>query len=152
MPLTGIGAWQDWLAALGYRADSQSAVPSLYGNSLAQSLPGLAFGLIALALVVAALLFLGRRGLAAFGLASIFASPSLWPHGFVFALPAALMLESGILVWILLGAAALNPNYWLLFYAGWLALLAGKETVDRSHPMSGTRGPWTGRRKARAAP
>jgi len=56
------------------------------------------------------LAFRGRRGLAALGLASLFASPALWPHGFVFALPAVLMLESGTAVWLVLGAGAFGPN------------------------------------------
>jgi hypothetical protein len=142
LPLTGADAWFDWWAGLGYRAQSQSAVVSLYGNSFAGQLPGPLFVAVSALLVAAALLFRGRRCLAGLGLASIFASPSLWPHGFAFAIPAALLLESGVAVWLLLGAAAVNPNYWLLFYVGWLAVASAPRLPDRDHPLAGSDGPW----------
>jgi hypothetical protein len=100
-----------------------------------------------------ALLFRGRPGLAALGLVSIFASPSLWPHGFVFALPAVLMLESGAAVWMILGAGAFGPNMWLLFMAGWVAVLAARRLpAGRLHPLQGTDGPWPRPTKARRVP
>jgi hypothetical protein len=142
LPFTGVDAWHDWWAGLAYRAESQAAVISLYGNSVAQELPSVLFAGIALALVLAALLFRGRRALAGLGLASVFASPALWPHGFSFALPAVLLLESGTAVWLLLGAGAMNPNWWLLFYFGWLAVAAEPRSPDRDHPLAGTDGPW----------
>jgi len=77
------------------------------------------------------------------GLASILASPALWPHGFVFALPAVLMLESGPAVWLVLGAGAFGPNMWLLFVAGWVAVLGARRLpAGRLHPLGGTDGPW----------
>lgn len=143
LPLVGVAAWQAWWASLGYRAATQVNAPSLYGYSVASWLPGAAFVLLGLALVVLALLFRGRRGLAALGLASIFVSPSLWPHGFGFALPAVLTLESGVAVWAVLGAGALGGNMWLLFWAGWLAVVAARRLPRGSiHPLAGTDGPW----------
>jgi hypothetical protein len=143
MPLVGPHSWQDWWAGLGYRAASQSAVPALYGYSYAKEYPGWAFAAIAAGLVVVALLFRGRRGLAALGLASIFASPALWPHGFVFSLPALLMLENGAAVWLVLGAGSVGPNMWHLFNVAWIAVLAARRLPFGSlHPLAGTDGPW----------
>ena len=142
LPIVGLDSWRAWFAALGYRADSQPAVISMFGFSDARFLPGTVFVTLSVGVVAAALLFSGRRGLAALGLASIFASPSLWPHGFVFALPAVLMLESGTAVWIVLGAGAVGPSMWLLFYCGWVAVVATRRLPDALHPMAGTDGPW----------
>jgi hypothetical protein len=149
LPLVGVGAWFDWWAGLGYRAASQQNVPAMYGYSIAQLLPGPIFALIGVLAVVAALLLRGRRGLAALGLATIVVSPSLWPHGFVFALPAVLTLESGVAVWAVLGAGALGSDMWLLVYAGWLALAAARRRPgDPIHPLAGTDGPWAGPKMA----
>jgi Glycosyltransferase family 87 len=143
LPLTGLGAWRDWLTGLGYRAASQSAAVSLYGYSPARDLPGWLYGVICVVLVVVALSFRGRRGLAALGLASIFASPALWPHGFAFALPAVLTLESGTAVWAVLGAGVIGANMWLLFYAGFASVLAARrDPAEAIHPLSGRDGPW----------
>ena len=142
LPIVGFDAWWAWLAGLGYRAQSQTAVISMFGFSYARYMPGAAFVVFSVAFVALALLFSGRRGLAALGLASIFASPSLWPHGFVFALPAVLMFESGTAVWLMLGAAAVGPNMWLLPYFGWVAVIAQRRLPDALHPMGGTDGPW----------
>ncbi len=143
LPLVGLDSWRAWWDGLGYRAASQAAVPAMFGYSLAQMLPGYLYAGISVALVGLALAFRGRPGLAALGLASIFASPALWPHGFVFALPALLMLESGTGVWLLLGAGAFGQNMWILFYGGWIAVLAARRLPSgRLHPLAGTDGPW----------
>jgi hypothetical protein len=142
LPLVGLDSWPAWFAGLGYRAESQPAVVSMFGFSYARDLPGTAFMALSVVAVAAALLFSGRRGLAALGLASIFASPSLWPHGFVFALPAVLMFQSGAVVWLVLGAGAIGSNMWLLFFSGWVAVVAARRLPDALHPMAGTDGPW----------
>jgi hypothetical protein len=143
LPLVGVDSWRAWWDGLGYRAASQGAVPSMFGYSFARYLPGTLFAALCLVLIGAALLLRGRAGLAALGLASVFASPALWPHGFAFALPALLMLESGTAVWLLLGAGAVGSNIWLLFYGGWLALVAARRLpAGRLHPLAGTDGPW----------
>ena len=143
LPLVGLDSWRAWWDGLGYRAASEAAVPSLFVYSYAQMLPGAVFAVAAVALVGVALCLRGRPGLAALGLASIFASPALWPHGFVFALPAVLMLESGAAVWMLLGAGAFGSNMWLLFYGGWLSVAAARRLPSGAlHPLAGTDGPW----------
>jgi hypothetical protein len=142
LPIVGLDSWRDWAAGLGFRAESQPAVQSMFGFSYARFLPGTVFVAISAAAVGFALLFSGRRGLAALGLASIFASPALWPHGFVFALPAVLMFESGSVVWLTLGSGAVGMNMWLLVEAGWIAVVAARRLPDALHPMAGTDGPW----------
>lgn len=142
LPIVGLDSWRAWFAGLGYRAESQPAVPSLFGFSYARYLSSAAFVALSTGAVAFALLFSGRRGLAALGLASIAASPSLWPHGFAFALPAVLMLESGAAVWVVLGAGAIGPNMWLLCYSGWVSVVAARRLPDALHPMAGTDGPW----------
>jgi hypothetical protein len=142
LPIVGLESWRAWFAGLEYRSQSQQLVPSLYGYSCARWLPGAAFTALALAATCLALFFSGRRALAALGLATIIASPALWPHGFVFALPAVLTFESGALVWLVLGAGAAGSNMWLLLYAGWLAVLAADRVPDHLHPLAGTDGPW----------
>ena len=151
LPIVGPDSWRAWLAGLGYRAESQPAAISLFGFSYARHLPGAAFLAVSIGAVAFALLFSGRRGLAALGLASIVASPSLWPHGFVFALPAVLLLESGAAVWVVLGAGAVGPNMWLLLYAGWVAVIAARRLPDALHPLAGTDGPWPRSTTATAA-
>jgi hypothetical protein len=152
LPLTGLDAWLKWADALDYRAESQPAVPPMFGSSYAREMPGPIFVAISVGLVGLALAFRGRRGLAGLGLASIFASPSLWPHGFAFGLPAVLLLESGTAVWLALGLGAVDPGYWVLFYGGWLAILAWPRRPNASHPLGGTDGPWPGRARRRAGP
>ena len=146
LPLVGLDSWREWWSGLGYRAASQADVPALFGYSYAQWLPGAVYSAVAAAFLLLALVFRGRRGLSALGLASIFASPSLWPHGFVFALPAVLTLENGAAVWLILGAGAFGSNMWLLFIAGWIAVLAaGRMPAGRLHPLIETDGPWPNR-------
>ena len=158
LPLVGLDSWRAWWDGLGYRAASQAAVPALYGYSYAQMLPGAVFAGISIAAVALALMLRGRPGLAALGLASILASPALWPHGFAFALPAVLMLENGAAVWALLGAGAIGPNMWLLFYGGWLSVVAARRPPSGAlHPLAGTDGPWPsplapGRRRGAPGP
>src|SRR5450759_2025825 len=143
LPIVGLDSWRAWWDGLGYRAASQAAVPALYGFSYAKLLPGEVYSVLCVAFLGLALLFRGRPGLAALGLVSIFASPALWPHGFVFALPAVLMLESGAAVWMILGAGAFGPNMWLLFMAGWVAVLGARRLpAGALHPFVDTDGPW----------
>ncbi len=143
LPIVGLDSWRAWWDGLGYRAASQAEVPALYGFSYAKLLPGGVYSVLCVAFMGLALIFRGRPGLAALALASIFASPALWPHGFVFALPAVLLLESGPGVWLILGAGAFGPNMWLLFMAGWVGVLgAQRMPAGRLHPLLGRDGPW----------
>ncbi|HEX8938565.1 MAG TPA: glycosyltransferase 87 family protein, partial [Candidatus Limnocylindrales bacterium] len=124
LPLVGIGSWTGWLAGLQHRAASQARLPVLFGVSLAGVLPGPAFVAVSAAAVMAALALPGRRGLAGLGLATIVASPTLWPHGFLFAVPALLLWPSATVVWLGLAVGATQSlGYWLPVALGALALL-----------------------------
>lgn len=146
LPLTGLERWIEWVISLGYREQTQQALPILYGHSLAQYLPLWAFiGLAAVAILLPLVVWAGRRSLAGLGIATIVASPSLWPHGFAMALPAALRLPAPIL-WLVLGLSAGGSWWiWLLPIAGGVALLLDWNRplpTDPLHPLAGRRGPW----------
>jgi hypothetical protein len=152
LPILTTSAWLEWWNGLGYRATSQLDVPVLFGYSYARWLTGTEYTLLCAFFVLLALPFRGRRGLAALGLASIFASPSLWPHGFAFALPAVLMLESDVAILAVLGIGSLGPNMWLLFLFGWFAILAAwREPAGDVHPVAANSGPWPAAQTDRAS-
>lgn len=165
LPLVGPDQWREWWAGLGYRATSQLEVPALFGYSYAKDVPGAVYMALSAVFVVAALAFRGRRGLAALGLASVFASPTLWPHGFVFCLPALLLLESDVACLTVLGIGSIGSNMWLLFIFGWLAVLAApqkavlvtprkpesREEDDPAKQQRHGRRPWRPARVAQAA-
>lgn len=143
LPLVGIAAWGSWAASLGYRAESQENLPILYGLSLALVLPPLLFVLGAVLAVLLGLWSPGRRGLAALGLATIVASPSLWPHGFLVALPALLLLDRRLL-WLGLGIGVQGIGLWLLPILGVWGLVRSASTPRGEgaiHPV-GRDGEW----------
>jgi hypothetical protein len=137
LPLVGIQAWRAWWAGLGFRAASQVSLPILYGESLALSIPQLAFAGIAVLAVVAALLLPRLRALFGLGIASIVASPSLWPHGYVFAVPALVMITDGSLAWLVAAASSFGPLHWTLPIAGAIALAVTRDAMpDGLHPLA----------------
>jgi hypothetical protein len=144
LPFVGLNSWSDWLVGLQMRAQSQENLPILYGLSLAQWIPlGIFIG-GSVAAVSAALILPALRGLSGLGLASIVASPTLWPHGFLAALPAVLLLDAPIL-WLGLGIGVGGNALWVLPLLGAWALLrprAGYISLDALHPLSGRTGPW----------
>jgi hypothetical protein len=146
LPLVGVGSWTDFVEGLRYREQSQRELPILFGSSLAQHLPLIAFGLLALAAVGVALAMRGRKSLAMIGVASVIASPSLWPHGFIMALPAVLALPAPLL-WLILGLATGGAPLWLLPLVGTGAILVNWERLrigtDPAHPLANSRGPWS---------
>ena len=152
LPIVGADSWRAWWQGLAYRGTSQLEVPALFGYSYAKEVAPAVYVILSAGFVGLALLFRGRRGLAALGLASIFASPALWPHGFVFALPAVLLLENDVAVLAVLGAGALDQNMWLLFAVGWASVLAARRRPSGAlHPLAGSEGPWPRRLLSRPA-
>lgn len=140
LPLVGPHTWFDWAAGLGHREASQREFPLLYGHSLAQYLPIGPFVAVAMAAIALPLFLHGKRSLAGLGLATIIAAPSLWPHGFIFAIPAVLSLNAP-LVWLALGIAD-GPWLWVIVAAGYLGLALGdwdRSTAapDPTHPAGG---------------
>lgn len=108
LPFTGIESWRQWFEALAAYQQSQNYLPSLYGIGLGRYLPFAVFVAVAAVALVGAFWAHGREGLARLGLASVVASPSLYIHGFVFAIPAFLRLRAEWL-WLAAGMACVNP-------------------------------------------
>lgn len=152
-PFVGLDTWRAWAAGLAYRQQSQVNLPILYGDSLAEFMPAVAFLALSAVAFLVAFRLRERRGLAGLGLASIIASPSLWPHGFVMAVPALLALPSSIVVWVALGIAGANSAYglWGMTALASLGLVWGSWDraipEDPLHPLGGQAGPWPAARR-----
>ena len=136
LPLVGPGAWQAWIDGLRFYAASQPGLPALVGFGLAAYLPGWLPLVAALAAVGWAWLGRGLDGLARFGVATVVASPSLFTHGFLVALPAFLQLRP-IALWLALGITSVAPGlgWWLSIV---LVVVASVATVLRRS----VGGPW----------
>jgi hypothetical protein len=111
LPFTGIDLWRQWFEGLAAYQQSQNYLPYLYGLGLGRYLPLVVFVAVAAVALAGALWASGREGLARLGLASVVASPSLYTHGFVFAIPAFLRLRSEWL-WLAAGMACVTPVPW----------------------------------------
>jgi hypothetical protein len=146
LPVVGLQSWHDWAAGLFYRQQSQVHLPALFGISIARVLPPLMYVAVSIAAIGAALLPRGRRGLAALGIATIIASPSLWPHGFVVALPALFGLPTAAVMWLALSLPPGTVGLWAMTGLAIGALLlpgwGRRPDEDLAHPLSGTEGPW----------
>ncbi|HET7028112.1 MAG TPA: glycosyltransferase family 87 protein [Candidatus Limnocylindrales bacterium] len=126
-PLTGLERWMEWLTGLLRFRDSQALLPDyLYGTSLPRYLPWIVAIVIAVAFVAASWLARRTEGLARFGVATIVASPSLYAHGFIVALPAIATLRLRW-AWLAVAIMSVSPgvSWWLaiaLVAASWFAL------------------------------
>ena len=109
LPLTGVDLWRQWLEGLAALQQSMQYSPGLYGVGLGRYLPLWAFAAVAAFTLVAALWARGREGLARLGLASAVASPALYIHGFVFAVPSFLRLRAE---WFWLAAGLTCVGWW----------------------------------------
>jgi hypothetical protein len=105
LPFTGVDLWHKWFQGMVALQESMQYSPGLYGVGLGRYIPLWAFAAIAALTVLGALLVRGRDGLARLGLASVVASPALYIHGFVFAIPAFLRLRAEWF-WLAAGLAA----------------------------------------------
>jgi hypothetical protein len=155
LPLTGIDMWRDWFAGLAAYQQSQQNLHGLYGVGLGRYLPTAAFVAIAALVLLAALWHRGREGLARLGLASVVASPSLWSHGFVFAIPAFLRLRAEWL-WLVAGLTTVGgwPGPQLALVIGVAAWFVkrlarpedeppdGPRSRPPLHPLGAAREPW----------
>jgi len=140
LPLTGFGMWADWLRALSAYQQSQEIEPTFYGIGLGRWLPEMILVPLAAAVVLTALLRRGRKGLARLGLASVVASPSLWIHGFVFAIPEFLRLR-GQWFWIAVALCAFGrwpgPQMAIgLVVAGWFVGPQLRRLTERVLPQA----------------
>jgi len=148
LPFVGLGAWADWVRGLQLFQASQAQVPALYGLALPRYMPYVAFLVLAvLATAAATILGRGTAGLARLGVASVVASPSLYRHGLLVALPG--LLGNGELIcWLGLALTAngVAIGWWLMVAAAVL----GTASLDRRrddgepsvHPLGSGAGPW----------
>jgi hypothetical protein len=156
LPLTGLDLWRQWVEALAAYQQSQQYVPELYGVGLGRYLPMWAFVAVAAFTVLAALWARGREGLARLGLASAVASPSLFLHGFVFAIPSFLRLRAEWL-WLAAGFVCLStmpgPQLTLgIGVAAWFVKGMARNVADEAaadglgrrplHPLGSVVEPW----------
>ncbi|MCI0346883.1 MAG: hypothetical protein L0221_15805 [Chloroflexi bacterium] len=115
LPLVGLDGWRAWLAGLAWWDASIPALGSYAsGIALAQwlSLP-IALALAAGCLVLA-LRARGTKGLWRLGIATPIASPAVFSHGLLTALPAILELRP-VILWLALAATATAPGpvFWV---------------------------------------
>jgi hypothetical protein len=157
LPLVGVSAWQGWIEALRLYQVSQVNMPTLYGFGLPRFVPVWAFVALAAAAVLAALRVTGREGLARLGTATIVASPSLWGHGLLLAVPSMLDLRA-LWLWLAIGITSAPDGlqwWWAigLIAASWFvpglrrpaAATAGTAEGDTDgllHPLVAGLGPW----------
>jgi hypothetical protein len=165
LPLTGIDLWFEWFKGLAAYQQSQGFMPGLYGVGLGRYLAMWQFAIVAVVVVLAALVPRGRKGLARLGLASVIASPSLWSHGFIWAIPEFLRLR-GQWFWFVVGMCSTGawpgPQAALgVTAAGWLVgplvhritdwVLPQRQNPPLTHPL-GRRAAQVGRRKPEVKP
>ena len=159
VPVTGLTPWSDWLSALRIYQSSQESLPGLYGFGLPRFVPFAVYAALAVAAVVAALRARGRESLARLGTATVVASPSLFGHGLLMAVPSILSLRAPWL-WLAVGLLSTPDGlqWWLavvVVAASWAlpqmrrgrggdaTAPAGDATArEPMHPLGATRGPW----------
>ena len=154
LPLVGIARWSEWRAGLQAYEASQRLLPGLYGVGLDRWLPMPLVVLLAGLAIGLALVVKGRESLARLGLASVIASPSVWSHGFLVAIPAFLRLRTPWL-WLVVGllCAGTSPGPQIALAVtvfGWLVpgLVRGeaqaRDASARLHPLGSEVEPWPG--------
>ncbi len=144
LPVVGVDRWSEWITSLGLYRESQPLLPgSLVGLGPARVLPQWLAAVIGLAVLVLAMP--GRGGperLWRLGVATIAASPSLYSHGYVVAVPAILRLRAAVL-WLVLGITSVEPGVqWFyalgLIVASWYIAAFRRESDQK--PVPGDRG------------
>jgi len=149
IPVLGAGLWASWFGALQTYQVSQRLLPQyLYGFGLGRYLPLVALAVLAALVTILALRARERREqLSRLGVATVVASPSLFPHGWLVALPALLRLDS-IWFWLAFGLTACAPGLaWfaalLIVGASWFVPAMRKRPVDDPwHPLGAAAMAW----------
>ena len=124
LPLVGLDSWRAWLAGLAWWDASAPGLGTYAAGFALEHWLGRPIALgVALAAVLLALRAREREGLWRLGVATPVASPALFPHGLLTALPALLALRPTLL-WLALAAtaAAPGPVFWVapaLAIAAW---------------------------------
>jgi hypothetical protein len=152
VPLTGVALWTDWLSALRVYQTSQESLPGLYGFGLPRFVPFALYAALAFAAVVVALTARGRESLARLGIATVVASPSLFGHGLLMALPSMLSLRAPWL-WLAIGFLSTPDGlqWWLavvVVAVSWVVPAMRRAPSPEStareplHPLGATQQPW----------
>jgi hypothetical protein len=146
LPLTGVDRWAEWWRGLELFRDSQPLLADyLYGFGLPRYVPLVVAIGVAGVVVAMAVRARGVTGLARLGLATAVASPSLYAHGLIVALPAFLELRSTAL-WTVLAITSVAPGiaWWAaiaLGVLGWRLPDLRRASDEPWHPLSWRR-PW----------
>ncbi|MFI5226362.1 MAG: glycosyltransferase 87 family protein [Candidatus Limnocylindrales bacterium] len=110
LPLVGLDRWSEWWSGIGLYRDSQPLLPvSLYGFGLGRSMPEVLTVAIGIVVVILALRARREEGLWGLGVATIVASPSLFSHGFLVAIPAILGLRTTVF-WVVMAITSVEPG------------------------------------------
>ena len=152
VPLTGLSLWTDWLSALDAYQTSQQTLLAFYGFGLPRFVPFALYAALAVAAVVVALRARGTESLARLGTATVVASPSLFGHGLLMAVPSMLALRSPWL-WLAIGFLSTPDGlqWWLavvVVAASWAlpamrrATASGRAAPEPLHPLRATQSPW----------
>ena len=151
LPLVGVDGWFAWFDGLATYQVSQRLLPEyLYGFGLARYVPLLVLVVLGAIVTVFALRARGRREqLSRLGVATVVASPSLFSHGWLVALPAMLRLDTPWF-WLAFGLTACSPGLaWfgvvLVVTASWFSpAMRKRRERDGWHPLGAAAGPWPG--------
>jgi hypothetical protein len=152
LPLTGVAPWRDWLSALRVYQSSQESLPGLYGFGLPRFVPLAVYAALAVVAVAVALRARGRELLARLGTATVVASPSLFGHGLLVAVPSMLSLRAPWL-WLAVGFVSTPDGlqWWLavvVVAASWAmpqmrrAPAADSTAPEALHPLAAAQQPW----------
>jgi hypothetical protein len=139
LPIVGVSAWQAWIEGLRLYQISQENVPVLYGFGLPRFVPLWVFVALAAAAVLAALRATGREGLARLGTATIVASPSLWGHGLLMAVPSMLNLRA-LWLWLAIGITSAPDG--LQWWCAIALIVASWFVPGLRRPAAAGGGPW----------
>ena len=129
------------------------ALPTyLYGFGLPRYVSEPVWLAVVFVVVALALRAGGRKGLARLGLATVIASPSLFAHGFLVAIPAFLGLRS-VWLWAALGITSVAPDlgWWAAvaaILASWYVPTLRRHPLtekDGLHPLGAVAEPWPDR-------
>jgi Glycosyltransferase family 87 len=145
LPLVGLDLWAQWWTGIGLYRSSQALLPvSLYGFGLGRWLPEALTIAIGIVVVVLALGARREEGLWRLGVATIVASPSLFSHGFLVAIPAILGLRT-VALWVVLAITSVAPGLqWfaaiaILISAWYVPSLRGATVRPSDPPTEATR-------------
>jgi hypothetical protein len=145
----GVDLWASWLRGLLAFQVSQRNLPEfLYGFGLGLFMPLAVQALLAIAVTILAVGARERRDqLGRLGVATVVASPSLYAHGWLVALPGLVRLDT-IWFWLAFGLTACAPGIaWfvtlMLIVGAWYVPAVRKRPVaDPWHPLGSATMAW----------